>query len=136
MNAQDNVATSNADDPFVVNSLKLTSRTNPVHGQVVWDPVRSIWNGAILLAALVLGPVYVTWSAFGVFLLLSALTLCTGHSVGYHRRLVHRSFKCSKLTERLLVWSGALVGMGGPLWTIRTHDVRDWSQRQSECHEF
>jgi stearoyl-CoA desaturase (delta-9 desaturase) len=26
--------------------------------------------------------------------------------------------------------------MGGPLWTIRTHDTRDWAQRQPRCHEF
>jgi fatty-acid desaturase len=24
--------------------------------------------------------------------------------------------------------------MGGPLWTMRVHDLRDWGQRQADCH--
>lgn len=130
------IASQNASDPYQVNSLVLSPSTDAVAGVVKWDPVRSIWNGTILLAALTLAPIYATWGAFAVFLILSAITLCTGHSVGYHRRLVHRSFKCSKWLERLLVWMGAIVGMGGPLWTIRTHDTRDWAQRQPRCHDF
>jgi hypothetical protein len=31
---------------------------------------------------------------------------------------------------------GHLVGMGGPLWTVRLHDTRDWAQRQADCHWF
>jgi fatty-acid desaturase len=130
------LASQNAIDPYKVNSLVLGPHTDPVAGTVRWDPLRSVWNGTIFLAAVILGPLYATWDAFLVFLVLSAVTLCTGHSVGYHRRLVHRSFKCSKWLERLLVWMGALVGMGGPLWTIRTHDTRDWAQRQPQCHDF
>lgn len=129
-------ATQNSADPYKVNSLRIGPQTSPVSGQVRWDPLRSIWNGSMLLAALLLAPLNFSWSAFGVFLLLSAVTLCSGHSVGYHRRLVHRSFMCPKWVERLLVWMGAIVGMGGPLWTIRTHDLRDWSQRQPHCHDF
>jgi sn-1 stearoyl-lipid 9-desaturase len=125
-----------ANDPYKVNSLILGPDVNPVEGTVVWDPARSLWNGAMLLGALVLGPLYFSWDAFAVFLGLSALTLCTGHSVGFHRRLVHRSFQCPKWLEYLLVYMGTIVGMGGPLWTIRTHDTRDWSQRQPDCHEF
>jgi stearoyl-CoA desaturase (delta-9 desaturase) len=127
---------SGKDDPYKVNSLVIQPKTNPIEGQVKWDPVRSMWNGSMLAGALILGPIYASWNAFIVFILLSAITLCTGHSVGYHRRLVHRSFKCYKWVERILVWMGAAVGMGGPLWTIRTHDIRDWSQRQVHCHDF
>ena len=123
-------------DPYRVNSLLLSPGVNPVHGFVEWAPVRSLWNGFMLVGALLLGPSFFSWSALAVFLGLSAATLCAGHSVGFHRRLVHRSFKCPKWVERLLVWSGALVGMGGPLWTIRTHDTRDWAQRQPSCHDY
>jgi stearoyl-CoA desaturase (delta-9 desaturase) len=62
--------------------------------------------------------------------------MCTGHSVGFHRRLIHRTFECRKWLERALVWSGTLVGMQGPFWVIRSHDVRDWAQRQRDCHPF
>jgi len=26
--------------------------------------------------------------------------------------------------------------MGGPIWTMRTHDMRDWAQRQPDCHDI
>jgi fatty-acid desaturase len=123
-------------DAFKVNSLTNLDTASPVGGRVVWDPVRSIWNASMLLGALILGPLYFTWGAFAVFLAIAAVTLCAGHSVGFHRRLIHRSFECSKWLERALVWCGAAVGMGGPLWTIRLHDSRDWAQRQPNCHAF
>lgn len=119
---------------YQVKSLTGLDRADPIRGRVVWDPLRSIWNAAMLLAALALAPFYFTWGAFAVFLALSAVTLCAGHSVGFHRCLIHRSFACPKWLERLLVWLGIAVGMGGPIWTIRLHDSRDWAQRQADCH--
>ena len=35
-----------------------------------------------------------------------------------------------------MVFSGVLVGMGGPIKVLYMHDIRDWSQRQSDCHPF
>ena len=123
-------------DPFKVNSVVLRPGANPVRGRVRWSPVRSAWNSFILCGALILGPLFFSWGGVAVFMATSAVVLCAGHSVGYHRRLIHRSFKCPKWVERVLVWFGAAVGMGGPLWTIRIHDLRDWAQRQPECHDF
>jgi fatty-acid desaturase len=123
-------------DAYKVNSLTDLERASPVEGQVVWDPVRSFWNSGMFLAALILGPLTFTWSAFAVFLLTAGVTLCAGHSVGFHRRLIHRSFECPKWLERLLIYLGTAVGMGGPIWTIRLHDSRDWAQRQPDCHWF
>ena len=122
--------------PYKVNSLVFTRGVDPLAGTVRWDPARSVWNGGMLLLALVLGPMYFTWGALLVFILLLAITMCAGHSVGFHRRLIHRTFKCPKWLERLLVWSGTLVGMQGPYWVIQSHDFRDWAQRQSNCHDF
>lgn len=121
---------------FKVNSLVLNENVSPLTGMIVWDTWRSLWNTFIFLSAIALAPIYFTWGAFILFLSLSAVTLCTGHSVGFHRKLIHRSFKCSKPLEYVLVWMGTIVGIGGPLWTIRTHDTRDWSQRQTACHDF
>jgi stearoyl-CoA desaturase (delta-9 desaturase) len=123
-------------DPFKVNSLLLGPEVDAFAGTVRWAPARSLWNGSMLMAAVVLGSLAFSWSAFLVFLVLCAVTLCAGHSVGFHRRLIHRSFKCPKWLERTIVWMGTSVGMGGPLWTIRTHDTRDWAQRQPRCHDF
>ena len=121
---------------FKVNSLSGLDRADAVEGRVLWDGNRSIWNMAMLIIALVLGPMTFGWSALAVFLLTSAVTLCAGHSVGFHRRLIHRSFDCPKWLERILVFLGTAVGMGGPIWTIRLHDSRDWAQRQPDCHWF
>jgi len=125
-----------ASGAFKVNSLTHLDCADAVEGEVVWDAPRSIWNGATLIVALVLGPMTFSLSAFAVFLVTAVITLCAGHSVGFHRRLIHRSFDCPKWLERVLVWFGTAVGMGGPIWTIRLHDSRDWAQRQPDCHWF
>jgi stearoyl-CoA desaturase (delta-9 desaturase) len=119
-----------------VNSLVETQGCSPVIGKVRWDPVHSLWNGAMLAASLVLAPLLFTWSAFAVFLVLTGGFLLLGHSVGFHRRLIHRSFDCPLWLERILVWAGTCVGMSGPFWMIRTHDLRDWAQRQADCHDY
>jgi stearoyl-CoA desaturase (delta-9 desaturase) len=123
-------------DPYKVNSLILTPEVDPVAGEVSWDPFRSLWNGGMLLVSLVFCPLLFTLGAFAVYLALTLLTLCAGHSVGFHRRLIHRTFKCPRWVERTLVWLGTLVGMQGPFWVIRAHDTRDWAQRQPRCHDY
>ena len=125
-----------AEGVFKVNSLVLTEDVSPLTGEIVWDRARSIWNSFIFLTAILLAPFYFTWGALFLFMALSGITLCTGHSVGFHRRLIHRSFQCPKWLEHLLLYMGTIVGIGGPIWTIKTHDTRDWSQRQPKCHDF
>ena len=106
------------------------------HGAVVWAPKKSLWNTTMVLVAVALAPAYFSWSAFAVFLILSYVTLLFGHSIGMHRRLIHKTYDCPKAFERLLVWLGVLVGMAGPFGILRIHDVRDWAQRQPACHDF
>ena len=77
--------------------------------------------------------VFPSWSGLLVFLGLSAVTLCAGHSVGMHRLLIHKSFKAPRLVEYTLVYLGTLVGMAGPFGMIYAHDMRDWHQRQTIC---
>ncbi|MGE0717774.1 MAG: acyl-CoA desaturase [Alphaproteobacteria bacterium] len=110
--------------------------TDPVRGRVRWVPAKSVWIGAMTGAALLLGPVFVTPGAVLLFLATSAVTLCAGHSVGMHRRLIHESFDCPRWLERLLVYLGVLVGMAGPVGMMRQHDLRDWAQRQRACHGY
>ena len=124
------------DDRCRVNSLIETEGSGPVEGSVRWDPVHSLWHGGMLAISLVLAPALFSWSALAVFLALTGASLLLGHSVGFHRRLIHRSFECPLWLERTLVWTGTCVGMGGPLWMIRTHDLRDWAQRRPDCHDY
>ena len=110
--------------------------SDPVHGQIVWAPAKSVWIGAMSLAALLLGPLYFTWGAFALFVATCGITLCAGHSVGMHRRLIHNSFQCPLWLEHVLVYLGVLVGMAGPIGMMRIHDLRDWARRQPDCHDF
>jgi sn-1 stearoyl-lipid 9-desaturase len=131
-----NVLNDAASGIYKVNSLIISPNDNPCEGVVRWDPFRSIWNGSMLIASIALAPMTFSWSALLVCVVLLELTMCTGHSVGFHRRLIHRTFKCPRWLERLLVWSGALVGMQGPFWVVHSHDLRDWAQRQPDCHPY
>lgn len=73
---------------------------------------------------------------FLVFLISSAITLCLGHSLGMHRRLIHQSYECPKWLEYLFVHFGVIVGLAGPFGMVRTHETRDWAQRQPQCHPY
>ena len=121
---------------YKVNSLTGLDNASAVEGRVEWDTPRSLWNGAMLVGAVVLAPLTFSWSAVLVFLVTAGVTLCAGHSVGFHRRLIHRSFEAPLWVDRTLMWLGTAVGIGGPIWTIRLHDSRDWAQRQPDCHWF
>jgi fatty-acid desaturase len=110
--------------------------TDPVNGTVRWAPAKSLWIGSMTLAAIALGPLVFSWDAFALFLVTSAVTLCFGHSVGMHRRLIHSSFACPLWLEHSCVYLGTLVGMAGPIGMVRLHDFRDWAQRQPACHDY
>ena len=115
-------------------SLVLGPDDDPVAGRVVWDAPHSLWNGFMLVGALAFAPFTASPSSIAVFLLLTGGLLLVGHSVGFHRRLIHGSFECPLWLERVLVWCGTLVGMSGPFWMMHAHDLRDWAQRRADCH--
>ena len=110
--------------------------TSAADGRIEWAPAKSLWTGSMMLAAALLGPLFVTPGAVVLFLLTAGLTLCAGHSVGMHRLLVHRSFAAARWVEVVLIYLGTLVGMAGPLGMVRLHDMRDWAQRQAACHDL
>ena len=105
--------------------------TDPLDGIVLWAPTKSLWIGAMTAMAVIFGPIFFTWGALILFIATSALTLCFGHSVGMHRRLIHSSFQCPLWVEHSCVYLGTLVGMAGPYGMVRLHDFRDWAQRQT-----
>lgn len=113
-----------------------TAGSSAREGRVRWSPVKSIWIGGMTLAALIAGPLVFSWGAFAVFLILTGITLCAGHSVGMHRRFIHNSFNCPQWLEYVLVYLGVLVGMAGPFGMMKQHDLRDWAQRKPDCHDY
>ena len=112
------------------------SAVNARDGQVRLDPVKVTWVGSMLAFGSVGSALTVNPGAIGVFLISTVVTLCFGHSLGMHRRFIHRSYKCPKWMEYVFVHFGVLVGLAGPLGMLKTHDTRDWAQRQHECHDF
>jgi fatty-acid desaturase len=121
-----------------ISTLRMISDdlSNPTNGQVVWMASKSLWTFGLTATALILAPLTFTMGAFALFILTTAITICAGHSVGMHRLLIHRSFKTPKWLEYILVYLGTLVGMAGPFGMIAAHDIRDWAQRQTNCHDL
>ena len=85
---------------------------------------------------MLLAPFATTVSSVAFFVFFTYATLLLGHSVGAHRKLIHRTYDCPKWLERVLVYLGVLVGMAGPYGLIHVHDIRDWAQRKPSCHDF
>lgn len=105
-------------------------------GEVLWEPVRSLWFSAMLLGAVVGGLLTFSWGAFALFVMSTALVLLLGHSLGMHRKLIHDSYACPLWLEYGLVYCGVLVGLSGPLGLLQAHELRDYAQRLPDCHDF
>lgn len=116
--------------------VKADVYTDAYAGQVAWSPSKSLWFLGHLCASVIVAPFFTSISALSVFILLTGITLCFGHSLGMHRLLIHRSYECPKWMEYLFVYLGTLVGMAGPIGMMKQHDLRDWAQRQSRCHDY
>jgi stearoyl-CoA desaturase (delta-9 desaturase) len=109
---------------------------NAASGTVKADPEKIAWVGAMFVLGTVGSALTFSMSALVLFLVSTAVTLCLGHSLGMHRRFIHRSYECPRWLEYLFVHFGVLVGLAGPFGMLRTHDLRDWAQRQAECHSY
>lgn len=116
--------------------VRSNNETSAFIGVVRWKPIKSIWFLTHLLVTVLVAPFVLSISAFLVFLILTSITSCFGHSLGMHRLLIHRSYECPKWLEYLFVYLGVLVGMAGPIGMLIQHDLRDWAQRQSQCHDY
>lgn len=120
----------------VLDRIDFDSDADPVHGQVRYSPIKSLWWTGMATGWVVLGTAHFSASAVLVFLGLTAVTLCLGHSLGMHRLLIHGAFETPKWVERMLITLGTLVGLGGPFTMMFNHDLRDWAQRKPACHPF
>ncbi|WP_431685679.1 acyl-CoA desaturase [Hahella sp. NBU794] len=116
--------------------IQETANCCPYTGEVVWAPLKSFWYLGHLLIAIIGGYLTFSLDALLVFVVFTAATLCLGHSLGMHRRLIHGSYECPKWMEYFFVHLGVLVGMAGPLGMVYQHDLRDWAQRKAKCHSY
>jgi stearoyl-CoA desaturase (delta-9 desaturase) len=119
-----------------INRIDPTVEADAINGKVAYAPVKSLFLLS-MYAATTYGLIhYLRWDTALLFAVKTITVLLLGHSVGMHRRLIHKSFACPLWLERALVYFGVLTGLGGPFVMIRTHDFRDWAQRQSKCHDY
>lgn len=107
-----------------------------VRGTVQADPAKLAWVGSMFLLGTIGSAMTYTHGALALLLVATGTTLCLGHSLGMHRRFIHRAYECPRWLEYLFVHFGVLVGLAGPFGMLRTHDLRDWAQRQVDCHSF
>ena len=105
-------------------------------GKVVLSKTKLFWLGNMLLIAIIGGVLTFSLEALLVFVISTGVSLCLGHSLGMHRRLIHQSYQCPLWLEYIFVHLGVIVGLAGPIGMIKTHDMRDWAQRQNKCHDY
>lgn len=75
----------------------------------------------VMHALCLLAPFTFTWKAFGVFVVLYAVTGLLGITLSYHRNLSHRSFTLPKWLEYLFAYCGVQAMQGDPLDWVSTH---------------
>ena len=95
-------------------------------GRVRGAPVKSLWLLGMSAGGLWALGAHFRWGGLALCVGCTAVTLCLGHSLGMHRRFIHRSYEAPLWLEHAFVYLGTLVGMAGPLGMLRTHDLRDW----------
>src|SRR4051812_39842710 len=64
------VAGEASEGAFKVNSLGNLENADAGGGRLAWDAPRSIWNMSFIAGALILGPLFFSWSGLLVFLVL------------------------------------------------------------------
>lgn len=112
------------------------NRGDAVEGTVRTDIKKVLWLGPMYILGTIGSAMTATPGAVLLFLIFTGFTLCVGHSLGMHRRLIHRAFKAPRWLDYLIIHFGTLVGIAGPIRMLETHDTRDWAQRQRRCHDF
>jgi len=109
---------------------------NANDGKVVLSKTKLLWLSSMLLISIIGGVLTFSLEALLVFVISTAVSLCLGHSLGMHRKLIHQSYQCPLWLEYIFVHLGVIIGLAGPIGMIKTHDMRDWAQRQHKCHDY
>ena len=67
---------------------------------------------------------------------LTVVTVGLGHSIGLHRGIIHRSYRCTRFVRGLLAYLFVHTGLGGPISWIKVHFFRDYWQNRLDCPAF
>ncbi|MBW4507128.1 MAG: fatty acid desaturase [Scytonematopsis contorta HA4267-MV1] len=81
-------------------------------------------------------PMFFSWKAVGVALLLYWISGGLGITLGYHRLVTHRSFQTPKWLEYFLMLCGTLTCQGGPIEWVGTHRIHHLhSDHEADPHD-
>lgn len=102
---------------------KTNSQANPA--TKTGSPLTPNWGNIGFFAAIHLlaglAPLYFSWQALGVAILLHWLLGGIGICLGYHRLLSHRSFQVPRWLEYGIALLGAMALQGGPIFWVAGH---------------
>lgn len=105
-------------------------------GQVELAPVKAGWLYVNLVLGLVALPYAASAGTFAGGVAATFLTLCVGHSVGLHRGIIHRTYRCRRWVRCAMAYLFALSGLGGPISWMGVHYARDHWQNRADCPRF
>ncbi|OON68463.1 fatty acid desaturase [Hymenobacter sp. CRA2] len=114
----------------------LADRIVPPGDRLVVGWPKVCWLYLMLVPAVLWAPAAVSLPRAVASVLLTFLTVGVGHSIGLHRGLIHRAYRCAPRTRRVLAYLAVQAGMGGPLSWVRVHFYRDYWQNQPDCPRY
>jgi fatty-acid desaturase len=95
-------------------------------------PATIIGITTVIIVAAVYGPKTFSWPLLATCAALYCLFFGLGFSVGFHRGLIHRTYRTSQFVEGMLALLGTLAGCQGPLTSFRSHSIRSFYQNRSD----
>ena len=104
-------------------------------GEVRLSPAKLAWNGSLILSCFA-APLFPDVRAAAFAAISASAILAVGHSAGFHRGIIHGSYRMGKRTERAMAWLATLAGIAGPLGLIRMHNTRDAHQNRPAAPDY
>ena len=98
--------------------------------------LKIVWLYLMLVPALVWGISSLSSQRSLASALITVATVGFGHSIGLHRGIIHRSYRCARFTRGALAYLFVHTGLGGPLSWVRVHYFRDYWQNRLDCPAY
>ena len=115
----------------------VADAADPRSGRVQWSPVKSLWLTGMTAAALVGGALTLSWDALAVFWSPAASDHAVWRPFTRHAPPPHpQQLRVPALAGICPRLSRRPRRHGWPYGMIRTHDMRDWAQRNPRCHDY
>ena len=81
----------------------------------------ALFSGQVIAMLSIIGMAYASLTQWLICLIMFQLIVTVGISMGYHRFLSHRAFKCPKWFEYLMVFLGQIMMVGSAILWVATH---------------